>query len=825
MLRTIIICYILLCSAQTTAQQPSFPGGNELGSNSYGSGRTEHLHATPLGNESGSTLQTLAATGWDTTSAFLHGLDGGEVRAMLVDGDNLYIGGDFRYFDTVECYHIVQYNRTTHRWSKMGNGFSGEVRALAIHNGKLYAGGAFSRAGFNTTTTLNYLAAWDGTKWASVGNGMSGSVEALAFVGNDLYVGGGFTKAGSVTANYLAKWNGSSWDNLGLQLNSSVYTLLGTGDSLIIGGAFYDGTQSIRGLALWKDNTLSTIGGGIDAVVYSLALFENKLWVGGDYYKTWDDQIDAYGLATYDGTSWQAFGTGVFASTDGIVYNLTASGDSLIALGAFTKMGSTAANSIAVWKNGSWHTLGTGLYGNGRTATLFDGDLYLGGRFSTANDKPHTSFVRVGANGWNDIGKGIGITDGYNTLNVSALAANDDYVFIGGSFTSIGGLICNHLAAWNKHTKKWETLGSGIDGDVNILRIYGDDLYVGGPFLRANNESMRKIARWNISTKKWYPMGDGSIRSINGIAANNTGVYASVAFPYNGSFANNIGKWNGTSWEILPGNFNGFINAIEAVGSTLYMGGSFTRVDNTKLSGFAIYDGSSWYSPGSFNGAVNSIVAIGNNVYASGAFTQIDGNTTIGISMWDGASWGTLGSDQLNDYPLSIAAQGSTLIAGGYFTKIGSLTVNHIATWNGSSWNALAGGIDNTVLEVAADNSAIYAGGYFGKAGTVASYRLAAFLSPLDGVAPQPIAISSELQSYPNPFSVTTTLRFKLNAPQVVQIEVSDMLGRVVQRFPATQLSAGDHEKTIDASGFARGTYQVRAQLGKEMVTRSIIVQ
>ena len=41
------------------------------------------------------------------------------VNCFAEDSDNLYIGGDFRAFDTVSAQFIVQYNRKTGIWSAL----------------------------------------------------------------------------------------------------------------------------------------------------------------------------------------------------------------------------------------------------------------------------------------------------------------------------------------------------------------------------------------------------------------------------------------------------------------------------------------------------------------------------------------------------------------------------------------------------------------------------------------------------------------------------------------------------------------------------------
>src|SRR2546421_1078694 len=69
--------------------------------------------------------------------------DGGTVYCFASEGDDLYLGGDFRMFDTVTAYNIVHYNRKTGRWNGLNGGPYNVVNAIAVHKGKVYVGGAF----------------------------------------------------------------------------------------------------------------------------------------------------------------------------------------------------------------------------------------------------------------------------------------------------------------------------------------------------------------------------------------------------------------------------------------------------------------------------------------------------------------------------------------------------------------------------------------------------------------------------------------------------------------------------------------------------------
>ena len=112
---------------------------------------------------------------------------------------------------------------------------------------------------------------------------------------------------------------------------------------------------------------------------------------------------------------------------------------------------------------------------------------------------------------------------------VSALAGEGDYVYAGGSFSTIGGVNANGVARFNVKTGVWTTLGTGttstgngVAGFVEDIAISGNDVYVVGGFSRVyqnatTNVSANSVAKWNSATGVWSALGGGSGLSANGV--------------------------------------------------------------------------------------------------------------------------------------------------------------------------------------------------------------------------------------------------------------------------------------------------------------------
>jgi len=161
------------------------------------------------------------------------------VSTFLVDGTNLYAGGQFTMIGNVTANHIAKWNGSN--WSAFGVGTDFYIggTGLEMMAGKLYVGGRFLNAG---GSTANFIASWNGSAWSSFGSGsnigMNNSVEGLKTMGSDLYASGSFTTAQGISANSIAKWDGTLWSPLGTGMNDGVWRLAVVGSDLYAGGIF-----------------------------------------------------------------------------------------------------------------------------------------------------------------------------------------------------------------------------------------------------------------------------------------------------------------------------------------------------------------------------------------------------------------------------------------------------------------------------------------------------------------------------------------------------------------------------------------------------------
>jgi hypothetical protein len=174
---------------------------------------------------------------------------------------------------------------------------------------------------------------------------------------------------------------------------------------------------------------------------------------------------------------------------------------------------------------------------------------------------------------------------------VNAFAVFDDgsgaAIYAGGQFTQAGGVSASRIAKWDGTS--WSALGSGITGGsfpfVSSLAVFDDGsgtaLYAGGYFSTAGGVPANNVAKWNGTS--WSPLGGGTNDGVGTLAVFDDGsgpaLYAGGDFSTAGGVpASSIAKWDGMSWSSLGTGMYGTVYALAAFnggGSALYAGGSF----------------------------------------------------------------------------------------------------------------------------------------------------------------------------------------------------------------------------------------------------------
>jgi len=383
--------------------------------------------------------------------------------------------------------------------------------------------------------------------------------------------------------------------------------------------------------------------------------------------------------------------------------------------------------------------------------------IYAGGRFSNAGGQPAKLLAVRDGSAWTPLSSQIDTGTG-----VWALESFDDgsglALYVGGVFSSAGGVTVNNLARWDGTS--WTALGSGLDSSVLALAVHDDGggpaLHAAGQFVTASGVPAARVARWDGTT--WSPLGAGIGAFgdvVVALASFDDGsgpkLYAAGEFSTaGGQAARNIARWDGSSWSEIPapqpcpGNgcgVGGRVNALEVFddggGPKLYAAGEFTLAGGVTVNHVARWDGTNWSALGSgTNGTVLALAVFddgsGPALHAGGEFLTAGGVAVSRAARWDGSAWSALGGGANHwVYALETLDDGGgpALFAGGLFTAAGGASAHHVACWDGSAWSGPSGGATDTVRALAEFDDgagpALYAGGSFKGIGDVAANLVA----------------------------------------------------------------------------------------------------
>jgi trimeric autotransporter adhesin len=660
--------------------------------------------------------KALGVAGFDGTNWFPlnGGLPGGGVNPVVIsaaaDNNYLYVGGIFTNADDPAANDSARWDGTS--WA--GIGIQGVIETARRNGGTLYFGGAFSGS---TNLTSTNIIGWDGTNWIALGPGLGGngfnligSVNCIAFQGNNIYAGGNFSYAGTSSMTNIAYWDGSAWHAMGNPFNGTVDALQFYNGYLYAGGSFTNSSLHCTNIARWDGSVWSAVpGGGADRIVSDFAIGGTNLFVCGSF--TQIGGIAATNIVSFDGTTWNALGTGLHFFQNGLpqANKLCWSSNQLYVAGGFDRAGNRGAANVARWDGTNWWSLG-GDTSKGMSPSLdfvqslcnvpasgsIPGGLYAGGLFSTAGKTNANSIAYFDGTQWNAMGSGVsGWFSG--AARVYAIATDGTYVYAGGNFTNAGAYTSvGGLAEWDGNN--WYPLYYGVDYNVYALAAdaFGS-LWVGGAFTNINNAGNTKgLAIWNAGN--WYSIGSvaGTNAIINALVYDGgTRIYMGGQFySVAGVAATNIAYYDYTDGFVHPlgAGLNNTVNALASGNGMIYAGGTFTQSGATTLNHVAQWDGSSWSAlanglTGSSSANVLAIAVAGANVYVGGQnFTNASGVIVSNIAVWNGSTWASLGSGtEYGRNCSALAASGNDVYAGGNFNWAGDKPAQFIAHWNSQS--------------------------------------------------------------------------------------------------------------------------------------------
>jgi len=652
----------------------------------------------------------------------------GAVTALTLSGNKLYAYG---YFDSVNGQprnRIAAVNATTGALDSWDPHLDQTLYSLVASGGAVYLSGLFTQAGGQPRAGLAAVDTLDGTatSWDPSPDGQS---YGLAVSGGVLYVGGAFTSVGGQPRNGLAAFDLSSGMVTGWDAHPSdadIVLLAAAGNIVCVGGSFSGIGGAIRpGFAVLDASTatataldgysappifatdgVTIFAGGLGAPSFALdaqtgvptawnpqtsenvlaiAVSENIVYVGGTLatlggaarldlaaldattgaVRSWDPHIDQIGQRGIDALA--THGNNLYVA--GNITSIGGEADTgLVAVDLTTGL-------VAPWTpqpNGIVHAL-----------SIVGDTLYVGGTFTRIGGQPRKGVAAF------DLSTGA-LTSWQQTAvgSVNRLAADRSHVYAGGG----AGLVALDATTG---AMSWVT---SVPGIIEALALDGNTLYAGGTYAGIGGQPRAGLAALNATTGVVLPWNPSSAAEVRALAVSDGLVYVGGGFAEMGgqlrsNFAtldevsglavdSNLGlDGDGEQFPDGTGSYHGTVDAVDLVGTSLYLGGEFTSVEgwpSVAVAGFSIDATTSTMVSLASSSASNGRVLL--EWYSAGA---VDHATVYRRTMT--SAWSAIGAVVADGRGMLDYADTDVVPGARYGYRLGAI-VNGTEQWLGEAW-------------------------------------------------------------------------------------------------------------------------------------------
>lgn len=361
---------------------------------------------------------------------------------------------------------------------------------------------------------------------------------------------------------------------------------------------------------------------------------------------------------------------------------------------------SLAHAQCADWKAGP---LDAGTAPNGADGTVYcqtywdpDGagplpsELVVGGAFTTIGGVTanHVAILDSYTGTWQSLGGGVG-------CNVYALTVWNDKLIVGGGGDSDPGNTDDNILAWDGST--WTTFYGGTStGSVKALAVYNGELYAGGTFVIFPSylTPAHNLAHWSVARGLWETVsgpGTDPGQNVWSLCTWSNQLWAGTAYTDGAGGHGDVWSFDGASWTDRV-SCNGAVYAFQPWNGVLAIGGGFSVVGTSSISGVMAFNGSIFYSVGGWPGGTAQALSVYNSqLVAVSNYRLVSGTPTYSVQSLNAGTWQTLGGT-MNSYLYSLMPLGNDLVAGGLFTQADGNPANHLARWNGTAWAPFGGG-------------------------------------------------------------------------------------------------------------------------------------
>jgi len=506
--------------------------------------------------------------------------------------------------------------------------------------------------------------------------------------------------------------------------NGTVSAITATTSTVYVGGTFsFVGPYTGNGAPISSATGIATSAFPVvtGAVTASVPDGSGGWYIGGDFTRVGSSARNRIAHILPSGVEDPAFSP----NADGNINTLVLRGSTLYASGSFNVIGGQTRHFLAALSavDGSVLSAFDPNPNSAVAAMVLSSDgstLYVGGSFTTIGGQSRGRLAAVStANGLATAFNPLTSTSAVTTLELSA---DNSTLYVALGYSSGGNIVDGFQV--------FSTSGSGarLSGyPVTSGSAFG--IFIGGPALYALklNPSGSKLYIGILETSNF---GMGGIVS-SGIMVLDTSTKAVTNFA-----------------PVFSANARVQSLAFSTDGSVLYAGGFFSTISGAKAGNLAAFNTADGSVVSTFDrGTTESVMTLspssdGSQLYAGGYFKSVGAQQRNDVFSY------STSNNVLNQFnpnlngtvtSLALSPDGSSLYMGGAFTTVGGATYNRLAkvlTSDGSAVAAFNPNLNGAVnaLALSADGSTIYAGGAFTTIGG-ATYNDIGAVSAIDGSA------------------------------------------------------------------------------------------
>ncbi len=667
-------------------------------------------------------------------------------KAYVVDGDDLYVGGNFEWVGNLRVNHIARWDGS--KWHPVGLGAPGPVQALTLHNGQVAA------------ALTESVQTWNGEYWERLGEALDPHVNDVASHGSYLYV------ATRQSTYPVLRWDGLSWAPVGQDgFHGDASSLLVHDDTLYVGGYLRTDKRASTG---WN-SVFRLVGndwlalGDLRGQVFDVVANDAAIFAVGSVLS-----FDS-GLAMFDGASWSSPWD---SDPSRNVYRATIHRQHLV-IDYSWRINGVEHLGLAAW-DGTWVALQPS---RPHWPVLLDGM----GQYHSSLPIRYLGRRSVGL--WNNGEASVLVAPGGAGLAgyASAVTTFEGDLVVAGEFGSAGSTIVDNVARWDG--ARWSAMGH-IEGRVQALQEHDGVLYAAGDFDDTVSGRAAPVLAWNGTA--WQPSMtlDSQVGSASQLHVTDQGLIAS-GFVWEGPGVVYRGAsfLDGTQWiPISDGMPGGRTRFTTLDGQFVVLGRHSSQAPLEVVR----WTGTNWEPFAHANGiqSARSFLGINGSLYVSGLVNDSVTGKPASVVVWQDRQWRSVG-DRFHD-STDLVRSGNRLVASAYR--------DGVFTFQNGRWLPIPH--SGKVTDATEWNGDLILVGDFARMGGTSSVGIArwTFLdSTTTGTMNQRVPGARIVRTSPNPFNPHTRFLLSTTVSGPAELTIVDARGRSVWKHEWTHLDPGEH--------------------------------